>query len=686
MKNFLRSTVLFLAVFSIFNARAFATVFTPGNPATGVKGAPITADWLNAVEAGQKGPGWAAMRNGYVERVAWVGLGDSNELLSGYGWNNGISKALSSLFGLWGTGVQAIYNNYSSPTGAGGYDTAVIGNANETALSAPTEISALWPATMSADGATHMGIIPYCYIPSGTATVRLEMVATNYGGKGAPYRYHYTYSKNSGWSGSFRPAIRLGTSPYTQYVQAASSISTAGSVGLVDGYLDLPANSIPSDTSYINAGLNGNSDSVTGPFWGTVQQIENLNRTTGFSYQTLYFYGGRSARQMLQDLNEFGSAGLAEYLRQVRRLLGPNNVVIININMGMNDRNDSNPSIGPTGGFASDTEAGYQDNIQGVINLIRSVYSQQGWSQDYLYFFITPSHPVSTPDDTKLGAFRTAAKNLAKSNSNTFFCDLAMLMPSTTLTKANYYDTGGTAHLSAGGYDAYGAMLVAFYSGASSTALTSAISASGDETISGNKTFTGTVAAPTPSTSDNSTIVATTAFVTNVLKSPPTIGLTTPNVGYFSSLHLSAQTIGLAGDGVSFQVTNNMHAYPDATYNLGVLSQRWKDIFLSGIVHASKLRLNEVSDIGIAGDGVSLQATNNFIPYPNNTYELGTPAFAWKTLWTGSINLVTTDAKPLCTSSYRGTFWVTRGAAGVKDSVEVCTKDAADAYNWRILW
>lgn len=37
-------------------------------------------------------------------------------------------------------------------------------------------------------------------------------------------------------------------------------------------------------------------------------------------------------------------------------------------------------------------------------------------------------------------------------------------------------------------------------------------------------------------------------------------------------------------------------------------------------------------------------------------------------------------------STTRGTFWVVQGAAGVKDTVEVCAKDAADAYAWRTLY
>jgi hypothetical protein len=43
-------------------------------------------------------------------------------------------------------------------------------------------------------------------------------------------------------------------------------------------------------------------------------------------------------------------------------------------------------------------------------------------------------------------------------------------------------------------------------------------------------------------------------------------------------------------------------------------------------------------------------------------------------------------SRPTCASTVRGMFWVTRSSAGVKDAVEVCAKDAADAYGWRTIY
>ena len=50
------------------------------------------------------------------------------------------------------------------------------------------------------------------------------------------------------------------------------------------------------------------------------------------------------------------------------------------------------------------------------------------------------------------------------------------------------------------------------------------------------------------------------------------------------------------------------------------------------------------------------------------------------------ISLRTTDTQPACSSSTDGILWLMQGGAGVKDSVEVCAKDASGVYAWRTLY
>lgn len=53
---------------------------------------------------------------------------------------------------------------------------------------------------------------------------------------------------------------------------------------------------------------------------------------------------------------------------------------------------------------------------------------------------------------------------------------------------------------------------------------------------------------------------------------------------------------------------------------------------------------------------------------------------------TGGVRLNTSEVKPSCTSTIRGTLWFAQGGSGVADTMEVCAKDAAGAYGWKALF
>lgn len=53
----------------------------------------------------------------------------------------------------------------------------------------------------------------------------------------------------------------------------------------------------------------------------------------------------------------------------------------------------------------------------------------------------------------------------------------------------------------------------------------------------------------------------------------------------------------------------------------------------------------------------------------------------------GGVRLNTLTAQPTCDATNgRGTIWAIQGAAGVKDSIQVCAKDAANTYAWRPIY
>jgi hypothetical protein len=62
---------------------------------------------------------------------------------------------------------------------------------------------------------------------------------------------------------------------------------------------------------------------------------------------------------------------------------------------------------------------------------------------------------------------------------------------------------------------------------------------------------------------------------------------------------------------------------------------------------------------------------------------IGTSAPTQRLEVNGAIRMNTTAAKPTtCTAALRGTIWLTQGAVGAPDSLDVCLRDAAGNYAW----
>ena len=60
--------------------------------------------------------------------------------------------------------------------------------------------------------------------------------------------------------------------------------------------------------------------------------------------------------------------------------------------------------------------------------------------------------------------------------------------------------------------------------------------------------------------------------------------------------------------------------------------------------------------------------------------------FTAKQTFNGGLILGDAGTRPTCAVAIRGEFFFDAGAGGVKDSVAVCAKDAADAYAWRTIY
>ncbi len=92
------------------------------------------------------------------------------------------------------------------------------------------------------------------------------------------------------------------------------------------------------------------------------------------------------------------------------------------------------------------------------------------------------------------------------------------------------------------------------------------------------------------------------------------------------------------------------------------------------------------ADVSTGGLTNATAIGNGAIVSASNSMVFGNTAITQNTFNGGVIVNNNNSAKPSCTASVRGMFFVVQGATGVKDNVEVCAKDAANTYAWRTLY
>lgn len=104
--------------------------------------------------------------------------------------------------------------------------------------------------------------------------------------------------------------------------------------------------------------------------------------------------------------------------------------------------------------------------------------------------------------------------------------------------------------------------------------------------------------------------------------------------------NISRQILATVGRASAATFDADVYPVSDNISNIGLSSNRWKNGFFSGLLQAD-----------------------------------------------GGVRVSTVAVKPSCsTASDRGLIWVTPGASGDKDKVEVCAKDSTDTFAWRLLY
>ena len=358
------------------------------------------------------------------ERVAIVGLGDSNQTNASSGWQRGFDWVAAKYFNhCWATPWTTAYN--IQPTSFLSVS-SIAYSAVLARSGAPVELTTEW----------NSGFLGYGYVNSGsTAYSYLQFLPHELGGINRDFTFTIGYGKYSGWTGNFRPTI----------TNAAAGILTQGDVVSTGGDSSEIATTSLTDTVGVasNVAMRAYAADPTAkilaPYFGAYQMVES-DKANGFQCSSYIYSPGGSSVDYIEELNLYGSTALTNYLTAVRSRLGAGKYVVIEINAGVNDRNEADLSIGPVGGLDSRTKDGYKDNIIGIINIFRGVYTANSWSQDNLYFWITAGHPLTVEQDTNLVGFRLGAKELAEADSNIFAVDLSKLTTTAEMLSEGWYE------------------------------------------------------------------------------------------------------------------------------------------------------------------------------------------------------------------------------------------------------
>jgi hypothetical protein len=149
-------------------------------------------------------------------------------------------------------------------------------------------------------------------------------------------------------------------------------------------------------------------------------------------------------------------------------------------------------------------------------------------------------------------------------------------------------------------------------------------------------------------------------------------------VGAVSSSALHFMSTGADSGGWLTAVGgNNFFISSGAVYDNGQWIQKdasGKSVFFGSGAVGFRAFLNQGNAVGVAHTS-QLQAM--LLDYAGNMELAGQLR----------LNVNTTPAaQPACDATKRGYLWFTQSATGVKDALQVCAKDASNAYAWRTLY
>lgn len=382
-------------------------------------------------------------------RVDFVGIGDSNQLLSGHGWDHGMQYALYTKYPMYATELMSVFENNNSGVGRG---------YNYARLSALYAASASTPQELLDWSTFNLNFCGVGYYPIGHPSIYGGLSVDAACGIGVNEQLVFDVHHiacGAGSPGQFKIYARLGVSPYTALGNSdfiSSGFGALGAMASKSSFTIAPGSGRTKIEVLIGGGV--------GPYCISWCRLQNPARKTGVSYHTLTYLGGHSLYTQATKFDATTDKALTHFFDIIRKDQGSTKTVVICINSGLNDRAELNPS--KINGFTpGDSAPAFVDNLEYIVARIRHIWEINGWDERELFWVFSVSHPVSDPDDAELASYRVALESYAADKLRCQVVDFLDLTSSTEMAANDWYLTAGDkSHLKQAGYESLSTRIV----------------------------------------------------------------------------------------------------------------------------------------------------------------------------------------------------------------------------------
>jgi MYXO-CTERM domain-containing protein len=398
-----------------------------------------------------------------ARRVDIIGVGDSNQGGGGgYGWDHGYPEAWQKRYGWYATGVFGMNADGGWDGGQGYIDSwGRPWAAQNTGAPAGLDKFRLWYDALNDvvnDFPSSYAYLPPSYTETTAHWLPTTVIARDSKLWGQNLNWHLTYGTFENGNGGFTPAV---IGPSGLVTKGPLVPTNTGQVGLRQLELHVGSNQYKNLPSELRFSISQYGEpSIQGPFFGLWQRVEGDKRT-GVSYSTMLWQGGRGLFHAATALQAQSNEALATYLRNVVQTQHGEPIAMVQVEHGGNDGAFADPSVGPNP-TASNTAAGFADNMHAVVLRLREVWAGMGFKAENLVFQYGPYHPVEgytfegsgVSRVQRLAGYEDAVIQLAQQHPEYNLAVLRGSRLTTPITMADkgWYDPTGSAHLTKEGY------------------------------------------------------------------------------------------------------------------------------------------------------------------------------------------------------------------------------------------